>query len=165
MRKHLIEYLYFENNTLISGMADDNSNKILDKMSTKLTKIAVMKYLCLLLMTISLVSCYVKIIDDEANENITACGIKNPQKNLPWLSELIQKGETDKTLNYMGSIWLEKYNGQDVFVTNMGLGSGGLLYHFFDCEGKPLIIEGDDNFNNFATNMKLETLVYSNFHF
>ena len=69
-------------------------------------------------------------------DGIAVCNCTNPQENLPWLNELIQKAKTDKTSNYLGCIWLEKTNdGKDIFVTNMMLGSGGVLYWFFDCEG------------------------------
>ena len=49
-------------------------------------------------------------------------------ENLHWLKTLIDLSKTDKTGNCIGCIWLESYNGQDIFVTNMGLGSGGVLY-------------------------------------
>lgn len=58
------------------------------------------------------------------------------QSEYPWLKELIQKAETDKTGNYVGFIWLEQYEGKDYFVTNMMLGSGGIAYWIFDTSGK-----------------------------
>jgi hypothetical protein len=64
-----------------------------------------------------------------------ACDVDQPQENLPWLKELIKKAKTDKTGNYVGFIWLEHYNGKDIFVTNMMLGSGGILNYYFDCSG------------------------------
>lgn len=123
-----------------------------------------MKNLFVIIVTFLFFSCKPNV-DDQISHNTIACDIENPQKNLPWLSELIEKGETDKTQNYKGSIWLEKYKEEDVFVTNMGLGSGGLAYHFFDCAGNPLLIEEDDSFNDFITHMELRTLLYSNIHY
>jgi hypothetical protein len=67
-----------------------------------------MKAVCILLLSIVLLSCGQKTITELPPETIT-----------------------DKTGNYWGTIWLEKYKGQDVFVTNMGLGSGGIMYYFF----------------------------------
>jgi hypothetical protein len=32
---------------------------------------------------------------------------------------MIQKAETDKTGNYLGTIWLEKHNANDIFVKDM----------------------------------------------
>lgn len=112
---------------------------------------------------------------------LTVCGCEQPPKDLPWLSELIKKAETDKTGNYVGTIWLEHYNGQEIFVTNMMLGSGGNLYYFFDCEGKHLIskngegycptefagnqhffVEDEKNFESFMLTMKLNVVIYSN---
>jgi hypothetical protein len=116
----------------------------------------------------------------DIDENITACGIHQPHKNLPWLRELIRKAETDKTGNYWGAVWLENYMGQDIFVTNMMLGSGGVLYWFFDCSGSHLIsrngegycpsefvgdqhffVEDEENFLSFMLNMKLDVVIYS----
>ena len=80
------------------------------------------------------------------DNSIEACGYTNPAKNLPWLKELIQKAETDKTGNYFGWIWLEKTSkGKDIFITNMCLGSGGILYWIFDCEGNHLSYPGVEN--------------------
>ena len=91
-----------------------------------------MKKLIGFILSLLLLSCNTKNQDD-AN---AACGCDNPQENLLWLKELIQKAKTDETSNYLGCIWLEKTNdGKDIFVTNMMLGSGGVLYWFFDCEG------------------------------
>ena len=77
------------------------------------------------------------------NPDIVACGVKNPQANLPWLSELIKQADKDKVGqdtghmpgHYWGAIWLVKHNGKDFFVTNMMVGSGGVLYWIFDCSG------------------------------
>jgi hypothetical protein len=85
-------------------------------------------------------SCNSNNIEDE---NIVACGMHQPQKNLPWLKELIEKAEIDRTGNYVGTIWLVRYREQDIFVTNMGLGSGGILYWFLDCVGNHLDGGGD----------------------
>ena len=60
-------------------------------------------------------------------------------KNFPWLKGLIQKAETDKTGNCIGCIWMENYKGKDIFVTNMGLGSGGIMYWFFDSSGNHFV--------------------------
>ena len=80
-------------------------------------------------------SCSKSDSNSDSTTTVTACGCENPQKNLPWLKELIQKAKSDKTGNYTGCIWLEKYQGKDIFVTNMMLGSGGVMYYVFDCSG------------------------------
>jgi hypothetical protein len=113
-------------------------------------------------------------------KTINACGVTDPAKNLPWLVELIEKAKTDKTGNYFGEIWLEKFKEQDVFVTNMMLGSGGIMYYFFDCNGNHFhrgtaictacnfvgnnhfFIENED-FGTFIQNMKLDVVIYSPF--
>lgn len=98
-----------------------------------------MKKLFGFILSLVLLSCSHKPQDD-AN---TICDCNNPQENLPWLKELIQKAETDNTSNYLGCIWLEKTsNEKDIFVTNMMLGSGGVLYWVFDCNGNHLALPG-----------------------
>lgn len=112
---------------------------------------------------------------------ITACGCGQAQENLPWLKELIKKAETDQTGNYWGTIWLVKYKGQDLFVTNMMLGSGGIANYVFDCSGNHLVfkrgegsycpsdfvgnghfyVEDDADFGTFFHSMKLDVVVYS----
>jgi hypothetical protein len=115
-------------------------------------------------------------------EKICACGVNDPAKKLPWLFDLIEKAETDKTANYFGRIWLEKFKGQDIFVTDMMLGSGGVAYCFFDCSGNHYTysvsdscsacayvghhhfrVENEKDFMNFVTNMKLDIILYSSF--
>lgn len=141
-----------------------------------------MKYLFLLIMCLTLFSCQKETQDIQYNKNITACDTKEPQKNLPWLAEMIAKAKNDKTGNYKGTIWLVNYKGQDIFVTNMMLGSGGVLNWFFDCSGNHLIyrrgeggycpseyvrshhffVEDEDDFQTFINNVKLEIVIYSN---
>ena len=58
---------------------------------------------------------------------------------LQWLKKLIDLSKTDETGHYWGCIWLENYNGQDIFVTNMMLGSGGIMYWYFDSKGNHFI--------------------------
>ena len=137
------------------------------------------------------ISCGSKLttVDDIDNDEvITSCdGCTLPQENLPWLKKLIDLSKTDKTGNYYGRIWLENYKGQDIFVTNMMLGSGGVMYYFFDCSGasivnkeyekyhNPLIevfagekyafveVDGEDFFHSFSLKMKLDVVVYSSY--
>jgi len=148
----------------------------------KLVLMVVPALICGVLLT----SCGSKL---ETDEDCNGCTM--PQENLPWLKELIQKAESDNTLtqaNYWGCIWLEKYKGQDIFVTNMMLGSGGVLYWFFDCAGNHFIsknwgyeictackyvgnhhvffedvFEDSEKFDSFVSNMKLDVVVYSRF--
>jgi hypothetical protein len=79
------------------------------------------------------------ISDNVINDN--ACGVTQPQKNLPWLAELIEKAEVDAT--YSGFIWLEKYKGQDVFVTDIMKWSAR-AYHTFDCQGNDFNVDWTD---------------------
>jgi hypothetical protein len=82
-----------------------------------------------------------KIID------FRACDIDDIGNNLNWLNDIIEASKTDKSGNYLGRIWFKKYNNQDIIVTDMSLGSGGLAYHCYKCSGENTIIE-DMNFYN-----------------
>ena len=62
-------------------------------------------------------------------------------ENLQWLKKIMEFSKTDKTGHYMGCIWLEKLNGQDIFVTNMMLGSGVVMYWFFDKSGNHFVFK------------------------
>jgi hypothetical protein len=69
-------------------------------------------------------------------------------ENLQWLKKLIDLSKTDKTGNYFGRIWLDTFMGQDIFVTNMMLGSGGVLYYFFDSAGASIIVKGYEKYHS-----------------
>ncbi|NOY96574.1 MAG: hypothetical protein GXO81_09395 [Chlorobi bacterium] len=66
---------------------------------------------------------------------LNACGKEDPLNQLGWLNELANKSLNDKSGNYIGNIWIVSYEGSDIIVTDMALGSGGILYYFFDCNG------------------------------
>ncbi|MGI6340032.1 MAG: hypothetical protein ACOXZV_11750 [Bacteroidales bacterium] len=120
--------------------------------------------------------------DFQSTNTDNVCGCEQPQKELPWLKELIIKAETDKTGNYWGTIWLLNYKGQDIFVTDMMLGSGGIANYFFNCSGDHLVwkngidsycpsdfvgkghfyVEDEKDFAKFFHNSKLEVIIYSN---
>jgi len=120
--------------------------------------------------------------DFQSTNTDNVCGCGQPQKELPWLKELIIKAETDKTGNYWGTIWLLNYKEQDIFVTDMMLGSGGIANYFFNCSGDHLVwkngienycpsdfvgkghfcVEDEEDFAKFFHNSKLEVIIYSN---
>jgi hypothetical protein len=136
-------------------------------------------YCCILFLN----SCEKNFNKDTIDEKaINTCGVTDPAKNLPWLVELIEKANTDKTGNYMGRIWLEKFKDQDIFVTDMMLGSGGVAYWVFDCFGNHFMskdwgyepcpackfvgnhhvfMEDEEEFHSFMLNMKLDVIVYT----
>jgi hypothetical protein len=90
---------------------------------------------------------------------ICACGVKDPAKNLPWLAEFIERAENDTTGLFYGVIWLENYEGQDVFVTNMHFISSffGVV---FDCEGNYLYND-NDAYWYFLNHLKKEIVIYA----
>ena len=94
---------------------------------------------CFLIIMVCLGFCYLNSCTKSENK-ICACGVKSPQKNLPWLAEFIKTAKKDTSGSYFGVMWLENYNGEDVFVTDMLLSgmplSGSLPYKVFNCEGK-----------------------------
>lgn len=101
------------------------------------------------------------------NKNVSPiayCGCENPQENILWLKELIHKAETDNTGNYKGTIWLLNYKGQDMFVTDMMMGSGGILYYFFDCSGNKIVWNTTKNeeLSSFTQELKSAKVIYTN---
>jgi hypothetical protein len=78
-------------------------------------------------------------------ENLTACGVLRPHENIPWIVEMIEKGEAEFHTQHMyyGTIWLTQYKGQDVFVTDMIL-FNSTAYQIFDCDGNRVSIDFED---------------------
>ena len=138
------------------------------------------------MLCIGLMSCNSNRTDEDVqtgvqNPQVVCCGVENPQNNLLWLNDLIRKANSDKTGNYVGTIWLEEYKGKNFFITNMMLGSGGVLYWIFDCNGnhfashgvdecvackfvgkKHFYIEDPEDFLNLS-DLKKDVVVYSSF--
>ncbi len=104
-------------------------------------------YLIIILMIISCQN------DSEELNVVEACGYENPQEELAWLREIINKAEGDTTGNYMGSIYLED---NDVFWVEMAIGSGGLLGYWMDCEGNIV------NSKYVSAEPKRDVLIYKN---
>ena len=80
---------------------------------------------------------------NEQNSN-SICGCEQPNEDLPWLKELIQKSEivSRENCHYWGCIWHGKFNGKDIFIVDMMLGSGGVAFWAFDCCGNHLVSHG-----------------------
>ena len=76
----------------------------------------------------------------EVEKTESACGVKDPTNSLTWLKTIISKAEEDRINkthmgNYMGKIYLEEYEGQDLFYVTMMMGSGGVSGYVFRCDG------------------------------
>lgn len=99
---------------------------------------------------------------DEAIERArVVCG----KKKMEWLSELISKAEEDKNEmlhggNFIGSIFLTEHKGKSLFVVDMAMGSGGVAYWMFDCEGKQVKLSNPEFMGDPRRNDKL---IYSTF--
>jgi len=98
----------------------------------------------------------------EAIENArVVCG----KKKMEWLSELISKAEEDKNKklhggNYIGSIFTTEHKGKTIFVVDMAMGSGGLAYRMFDCEGKQVKFSNPEYLGDPHKN---DRMIYSTF--
>lgn len=117
-----------------------------------------MKKLCFfLLLSFFIAACS---NDDESDNYVekTACGVSNPKENLRWLNDLIKKSESDKTGNYLGTIWLVEDEENDIFITNMMMGSGGIAYYYFDCQGNSYV---PDNFQKLTGKLENDCIIYS----
>jgi hypothetical protein len=133
---------------------------------------------CLFLSSCKEISNENEVIDENV---ITACDVNDPAKNLPWLVKLIEKAKTDNAGHYQGRIWLDKFQDQDIFITDMMLGSGGTAYWFFDCSGNHFVskdcgyeycpackfvgnhhvVMETDDLQSFISTIKRETIIYS----
>jgi len=69
----------------------------------------------------------------------TFCGVTDPKNELIWLKEIIDIAETHQNVNYIGAIYAEEYMKNDVVYVEMSLGSGGLMGHWFNCDGTALV--------------------------
>jgi len=71
-------------------------------------------------------------------ESQEICGTLYPQTNLVWLKNIIDLADNDNSGNYVGSIYAEKYKGKDVIYIDMMMGSGGVMGHWYNCDGSIL---------------------------
>ena len=90
---------------------------------------------------------------------ISACGVEDPLNDLLWLHEIALKSITDRTGNYLGSIWIKKYTEKDIIVTNMALGSGGVAFYTFDCDGNNVLITDISFYNSLTDKDKIFTSI------
>lgn len=96
------------------------------------------------------------------SEKMIACGVENPQQNISWLAELIQKTE-DKNADipYVGTIWLVRYKGEDIFVSDISpMRSASRAYYLFDCAGNDFKPDNSDGFNKVMEKRRI--VIFSN---
>jgi len=103
-----------------------------------------------ILASLSLLSSCSKDNDAE----VLACGLRDPIKELNWLSELVQKADADTTGHYFGTIYLERVDDKDAFFVEMAMGSGAIMGGMYNCEGNK--IEFD------PSRLKRDRIIYSN---
>ncbi len=82
--------------------------------------------------------------------NISACGKENPLNQLEWLNTRILNGKDPANTNFIESVWIKEYEGEDIIVINFGLTSS--MYSTFDCFGKSITICDQDFFNSLSEN-------------
>lgn len=97
----------------------------------------------------------------------TNCGVKNPIQDLPWLKEIVTKAEEDKATmahkgNYLGTIYLDTYENQSVFMVKMMMGSGGLYAYLFGCDGKRVDVNQQAVGTLFTDIEKRNNVLYKN---
>jgi len=74
----------------------------------------------------------------------SSCG----RASLSWLRDLLVKAEEDRLSmayngHYVGVISMIRYRGNTLFYTDFALGSGGIAYYLFDCDGENIVITGE----------------------
>jgi hypothetical protein len=104
---------------------------------------------------------------DEPGLMVANCGVKNPAQDLPWLKEIITKAEEDKATmahkgNYLGTIYLDTYQNQSVFMIKMMMGSGGLYAYLFGCDGKRVAFSKEGVETVFTDIEKRNNVLYTN---
>ena len=111
--------------------------------------------------------CETKQVSPEPESGVSACGVKDPAKELAWLRDIITKAEADRinktySGNYIGAIYLERFNDKDVFHTNMAMGSGGLAMRVYYCDGQSVSFADSDQMLAFVHSLKKTNLIYTN---
>ena len=98
-----------------------------------------------------------EIFQPYIKHEITACGVDDPLNNLAWLNEIVNRANNGE-LMYIGTIWLTEHEGQELIVTDMSMGSGGIAYYVFDCSGEIAQLD----YESFRLNLSDEDKIYSN---
>lgn len=109
-------------------------------------------------------------IDDPASGHDIQNALRRAQSlcdrnSMVWLSDMLIKAEEDRTGkthkgNYIGVIALIKYKSQPVVYTNFGLGSGGIAFYLFDCNGNPVSCDADDEVGKIP-DLARENIIYT----
>jgi hypothetical protein len=122
---------------------------------------AAIRYFTLFIVGLLISSCESFISADKP------CGSSKPTSELPWLKNIISKADSDKVYkvykgNYIGAIYLEKFNNQYVFYSTMTMYSGGVYFHVFYCDGTLVNFVNNQTTLSFLNNLKKDKLIYSN---
>lgn len=94
------------------------------------------------------------------------CGVNNPIQDLPWLNEIVNKAEADKAKmaykdNYIGTIYMDTYKNQSVFMVKM-MDSGGLYTYLFECDDKRIAFTQEEVGTLFTDIEKPNNVLYTN---
>lgn len=110
-----------------------------------------------------------EIIDSKDSHNIEKALNKSHElcdkNSMIWLSDMLHKAEEDRTNmthqgNYIGIISLINYKNKPVVYTNFALGSGGVSFYLFDCNGNPVDCEpGNETIK--IVNLARENIIYT----
>ena len=92
---------------------------------------------------------------------------KTCNSDVKWLSDIITKAIEDKaTAKYMGAyrgtIYLTTYNNNPIFVIDMMLNSGGVMFHAFDCNYQVIPFTNSEAVSFYAETKANGEIIYSN---
>ncbi len=95
----------------------------------------------------------------------SACG----EASLSWLHDLLAKAEEDRVSmahkgNYLGIVSIIQYQGSTFFYTNFMMGSGGIRFYLFDCEGNHVPYSVISSFDFDAEGRRRNNIIYSSTH-
>ena len=94
----------------------------------------------------------------EESDLTSPCGVKNPIKDIEWLSDLVETAKNDTTGEYIGNIWITTFETKDYIISDMAMGAGGRIFRCYNCSGE---IDNVSDYAFFST-LSDDDIVYSN---
>jgi len=122
-------------------------------------------YPFLLSISLLLVGASFSCKNDESNEltpnsnSIELCGVKNPVKNLTWLSTEIQKFGTGESSQRLNGVVLYEYKGANVVEVQCGLCFSTNI-HQYKCDGTLYDFTEPNIFQDYIKNRKKIELIF-----
>lgn len=87
--------------------------------------------------------------------------------DMTWLSDIITKATEDRVSSkylgaYRGTIFLTTYKNSPIFIIDMMLNSGGVMFHAFDCKHQVIPFTSDEAVSFYAETKVDGKIIYTN---